>query len=406
VTEKTPQLEDGFTRFANEWLEAFIPSVYPPAVKEFVLAIARETWGWQETWREIPMGRIADILQVSQTRVKQLRKIACDHQLVEWELGRGPNSSGLYRVQKDWTQWIEMRLSGKWDEKYKVINAGQTGKDGITGKDGVTGNRGVAETGKDGLPANWEGRAARLKEKERKERQRIHEQSAAANGTPLFDEADVPVTSGDGATFIKDEAPHTAAANACLSVWGLKHEDLSGTQKASYYPAINKVMGDQEDGAASVQSWADSAGAGSRELAAEAKPERVIPAVVRKEITADGWQAAWEARRNRNGVAPGQKRGRGTGIVTNPDGSVDQERNWTEEQKFGVALARSEKGPKPGTTGWDEERGIAYDSAHHPDNPHYAEWLAEQNAPPKPKRGEPGYVMPPMPPLPDLTVLI
>jgi phage replication O-like protein O len=118
-------------------------------------------------------------------------------------------------------------------------------------------------------------------------------------------------------------------------------------------------------------------------------------------VVAEGWSPG-----DAIVAGPGQKRGRGTGIVTNPDGSVDQERNWTEEQKFGVALARSEKGPKPGTTGWDEERGIAYDSAHHPDNPHYAEWLAEQNAPPKPKRGEPGYVMPPMPPLPDLTVLI
>jgi hypothetical protein len=102
----------------------------------------------------------------------------------------------------------------------------------------------------------------------------------------------------------------------------------------------------------------------------------------------------------------GQKRGRGTGIITNADGSVDQERFWTEEQQFGVALARSEKGPKPGQTGWDEERGIAYDSDQHPDSPRHAQWLVEQSAPRLPQRGEPGYVMHPMPPLPDLKKLI
>jgi hypothetical protein len=199
------------------------------------------------------------------------------------------------------------------------------------------------------------------------------------------------------------ETPAQVAANACLAVWGLKHENLTGAQKGTYYAAMNKIMGDFEGGAEQVSAWAAQAPHGT--LAPEARPERVIPSMVRKALTAEDWSSAFAASR-KNGVAPGQKRGRGTGIVTNPDGSVDQERNWTEEQKFGVALARSEKGPKPGTTGWDEERGIAYDSDHHPENPRYAEWLEEQKAPPKPKRGEPGYVMPPMPPLPDLKALI
>ena len=36
MAEHTPQLEDGFTRIATEWFEAFIPAHYPPAEKEFV----------------------------------------------------------------------------------------------------------------------------------------------------------------------------------------------------------------------------------------------------------------------------------------------------------------------------------------------------------------------------------
>jgi hypothetical protein len=57
MSKDTPQLENGFVRFATEWLEEFIRSDYPGAVKEFVLVIARETWGWNETWREIPAPR-------------------------------------------------------------------------------------------------------------------------------------------------------------------------------------------------------------------------------------------------------------------------------------------------------------------------------------------------------------
>ncbi|HOV50550.1 MAG TPA: replication protein, partial [Candidatus Cryosericum sp.] len=106
MAKATPQLEDGFVRFATEWLEAFIRAEYPGSVKEFVLVIARETWGWNETWREIPMPRIAELLGVSVGRAKQLRDEAVRRQLVEWEAGRGPGRMGRYRVQKDYTLWI------------------------------------------------------------------------------------------------------------------------------------------------------------------------------------------------------------------------------------------------------------------------------------------------------------
>lgn len=156
----TPQLEDGYVRIATEWFEEFVRAPYPGAVKEFVLAIVRETWGWNETWRAITVGRIADILNVSQARVKQLRDDACACNLVEWEPGHGPGNVGRYRVQKDYSQWVERRKTGSW-------SARATGKDALSGKDAITGKDVVASTGEDALSGNRQGRTSRLIDKDR-----------------------------------------------------------------------------------------------------------------------------------------------------------------------------------------------------------------------------------------------
>ena len=101
-----PQLEDGFTRLSNEWMDAFIGAKYPATVKNFVLAVARETWGWHETWREIPMPRLCALMDTSERVVKRARTIAARHNLIEWEHGAGAGSVARYRVQKCYLDWI------------------------------------------------------------------------------------------------------------------------------------------------------------------------------------------------------------------------------------------------------------------------------------------------------------
>lgn len=159
MADRTPQLENGYIRIATEWLEALVKAEYPGSVKDFVLVIARETWGWNETWREIPMRRLVELLGVSDTRIKKLRHDACVWCLVEWEPGVGPGSSGKYRVQKNYLDWVDRRVTGKWASR-------QTGNDGVpsSGNDGVPGirgNDGVPPCGNDGVPTNRERRGSR-----------------------------------------------------------------------------------------------------------------------------------------------------------------------------------------------------------------------------------------------------
>lgn len=142
--DETPQLENGYVRFSTEWLEEFLRADYPGALKEFVFAVARETWGWGETWREITVPRLCEILGVSVVRIKQLREEAAYLNLIEWEPGNGPTCAGRYRVQKDFRNWIPRRTTGAWARRHEVHTTGQdvvTGHSDLTGKDVVTSNR-------------------------------------------------------------------------------------------------------------------------------------------------------------------------------------------------------------------------------------------------------------------------
>lgn len=104
-----PQLENGYTRFANEWLEALIGSSYPASVIRFTLAVARLTWGYQRggreaPWTEITTGRLASLLGISQSRISRIRKLAIEANLIEFAPGEQWEIPG-YRVQKHTDRW-------------------------------------------------------------------------------------------------------------------------------------------------------------------------------------------------------------------------------------------------------------------------------------------------------------
>jgi hypothetical protein len=134
MPKPTPQLENGYVRFATEWLEEFIRAPYNGSVKDFVLTIARETWGWNETWREISLKRLAELLAVSERRIRQLREEAARWNLIEWTPGTGRDGSATYRVQKDWHDWVEPRLTGTWATRKDVLPSNKTeGRTSATG---------------------------------------------------------------------------------------------------------------------------------------------------------------------------------------------------------------------------------------------------------------------------------
>ena len=106
MSEHSPQLENGYTRIANEWLEAFLGYKAPASLKDFVLAVARETWGWKTKLKAIPISRFERLLQVSNRRVYQLRREAVRHNLILFEGGEHSDVA-QYGVQKEYLEWVE-----------------------------------------------------------------------------------------------------------------------------------------------------------------------------------------------------------------------------------------------------------------------------------------------------------
>lgn len=167
--------------------------------------------------------------------------------------------------------------------------------------------------------------------------------------TGLFDPEEVPA-------IMPPEPPSTAAANACLAVWGLVHTDLptdipKGSRaktppKTAYYSSMGSIIGKLSGGAEELDAWAEAEGPGTRKLGTDAKPWSAIPEVVRAEVTAGTWQAAWQKARGAGG-----SNGQGS-FVTMSDGSRSYSREWDELSDFPPIISR-----ESAAGNWDARRG-------------------------------------------------
>ena len=107
----SPQLENGYMRVANEYVEALVRQQYSPSILRLLLAVMRETWGWNATQRAIPITRLAELLGVSPRRVYQLRAQAVNlNLLIVEEQGNG---DAHYAIQTDYSEW-----RSAWTEEY------------------------------------------------------------------------------------------------------------------------------------------------------------------------------------------------------------------------------------------------------------------------------------------------
>lgn len=165
--EPSPQLEKGFTRFANEWLVAFIGWQGPAKLKDLVWAIARETWGYQDSWRAITPDRLAAMLHISTRRVMQLREEAIRHCLIDVQKGELEGKTACYRIHKEYLDWLEYspsqrarkQASEMWSTEKNVIpsDEAETRKDGVPSTEEKTEKDVVPSTRKDGVPSGEAG---------------------------------------------------------------------------------------------------------------------------------------------------------------------------------------------------------------------------------------------------------
>lgn len=169
----SPQLEDGYTRIANELLEALSSLQCPASVFRITLLVIRETYGYNRKTAAVSREHMAEITGWGLGRVKQA---VCE--AVAWNvLVRNGRELG---VQKDHSKWArpEVRTAGFRKDALSQLREGrptQKGKDALpetkdgSGRtpypkgegrptrsdlelDGLKGKDALPENGKDALP--------------------------------------------------------------------------------------------------------------------------------------------------------------------------------------------------------------------------------------------------------------
>ena len=104
-----PQLENGYTRIANELFEAIIEYSFTCAELRIILLVIRRTYGWKTSKSFISYGSVARKLRMDIRYVKRrINKLILDNVLfkdkTEWE-----NRIGLNKEYTSWQLWKTSR---------------------------------------------------------------------------------------------------------------------------------------------------------------------------------------------------------------------------------------------------------------------------------------------------------
>lgn len=105
-----PQLENGYTRIANELFEAIIEYPFTCAELRIILLIIRRTYGWKMSKSYISYGSVARKLRMDIRYIKRrINKLIFESVLLkektEWE-----NRIGLNKQYTSWQLWKTERV--------------------------------------------------------------------------------------------------------------------------------------------------------------------------------------------------------------------------------------------------------------------------------------------------------
>ena len=102
-----PQVEDGFTRLANELLEALIQADLSARELRVLLAVARETYGWSRKATTVTGYKVAKMTGMQRTQAARALRALKQRNV----LSNGNEGIGL---QKDYQAWLP-RMGSKSD---------------------------------------------------------------------------------------------------------------------------------------------------------------------------------------------------------------------------------------------------------------------------------------------------
>lgn len=356
-------LDDGHTRVANLLMEALCCAPLTGTEYAVCLYIMRRTYGWaraknRATGKSEPM--TADTIAKGCVRAlgsvrRSVQSLVAAKVIVADPLGGNHNAYGM---NPDVSQWGLPNT----DWKQAKTDLRENRESGIYARKGTDGIRKNEQSEECDLYSKM---SIPLSENEQRSTQKRAEVGAVsptatgAEAVPTDTTTDTTTESttapaGASAKQPRKETPSQVAANACLALWSLSHDVLEDAARAAYYKAINALVSQLEGGAEQLQAWADEEAATGcpRVLGTGAKPEKVIPTVVRREVTAAGWQQTFAAARTK-GQTAGQR------FILCEDGTRLPESKWSATDRVTVE-AYAAHGM------WDTERGMATDDQRHP----------------------------------------
>jgi phage replication O-like protein O len=95
----SPQVENGYTPFANELLEAILRTPLTSREQKCLLAVARETYGWSKKAKGVTAYRISTLTGIQRTQVSRALKALKARNIIS-------NGSEGIGVQKDYEAWL------------------------------------------------------------------------------------------------------------------------------------------------------------------------------------------------------------------------------------------------------------------------------------------------------------
>ncbi len=98
-----PQLEHGYTRIANELLEAVLRYPFTGGELKLVLAIVRLTYGWGQKERVLSVTELAHVAALSDRHAKRLlQRLAHDHVITKRPITRMRVRIGVNKYFSTW----------------------------------------------------------------------------------------------------------------------------------------------------------------------------------------------------------------------------------------------------------------------------------------------------------------
>lgn len=129
-----PQLEHGFTRIANELLEAFLRVELSGQEFRTLLTIVRKTYGFNKKTDRISNSQIAAFTGLTKTRASQITNQLVKKKVINDE-GTGFNNIKIYSINKNYLEWKGYQKNDSPDSKGYRNNDGKGSQNTDTTKD-------------------------------------------------------------------------------------------------------------------------------------------------------------------------------------------------------------------------------------------------------------------------------